>query len=89
MKANWDVQIYSSRTRQEGGCEAMERKLRVWAQDEFDVAETAEEFMDHISFPRDKSAATLTIDDRCLTFDGDFSHFDPEVMLKFKPWNKK
>ena len=40
-----------------------------------------------ITFPKDKPAAFLTIDDRCFLFEGAFP--DPRSLLSFKPWNKK
>jgi hypothetical protein len=40
-----------------------------------------------IGFPTKKPAAFLTIDDRCIQFNGRFP--DIETLLAFKPWNKK
>ena len=42
-----------------------------------------------LSFPHQKPAAFLTIDDRAVCFEGDWSDFEPADLLNFKPWNKK
>jgi hypothetical protein len=51
---------------------------------------TAETFVGKLFFPSKKPAAFLTVDDRCIRFEGDFSEpwMDPKVLLDFKPWNK-
>ncbi len=72
------VNIYSSRTRQEGGLDAM----KDWCREYF-----GQELTDQLLFPEQKPAAFLTIDDRCVCFNGSFP--DPHDLLKFKPWNKR
>lgn len=42
-----------------------------------------------IEFPWFKPSAFITIDDRALTFTGDWSDFTPTKLKAFKPWNKK
>ncbi|MFW6024058.1 MAG: hypothetical protein ACOC8P_00385 [Dichotomicrobium sp.] len=44
-----------------------------------------------IEFAAEKPAAFLTIDDRCIRFDGDWSdeRFSPEAMLAYKPWTQR
>ena len=52
--------------------------------DDGDVA-----FMGNIRFPTQKPAAFLTIDDRAVCFEGDWSALDPAMLAAFKPWNKR
>lgn len=90
----FDVQIFSSRSHQEGGREAMigwlvenglpKGALEAVFEDDpmgYDLWES------RIKFPREKPPAMVGIDDRALTFDGTF----PEIadLLAFEPWNKK
>ena len=85
----WDVQIYSSRTGQAGGIGAMREWLLNFAIHEFSDKDVVDCFMHTISFPEQKPTAFLTIDDRAVCFDGDWSSIDPVELLKFKPWNKR
>jgi hypothetical protein len=77
---HFEVNIYSSRSRQLGGIACMRLYLthRVGLSTK-DVAQ--------LRFPTQKPAAFLTIDDRCIQFEGEFP--DPLSLLEFKPWNKK
>ncbi len=85
------VAIYSSRTRYPGGIEAMSRWLIVRDRIEPDPEGSPDmEALikdELITFPRDKPAAFLTIDDRAFLFEGTFP--DPASLLSFKPWNKR
>jgi len=84
----WDVQIYSSRTKEPGGIEAMKEWLAKHAVMEFPIS-LRERFMETIGFPEQKPPAVLTIDDRAITFEGVWADLDPRALLDFKPWNKR
>lgn len=75
------VMIYSSRSKSWKGRRAMKRWL-------IEHGLEREYITDGIlRFPTKKPAAFLTIDDRAICFDGAFPA--TEVMMEFKPWNKK
>lgn len=86
----FQVHIFSSRTHQEGGVEAMKK----WFQDEFDIWKSCQDvsgleiynICESLHFPDHKPSAKVSIDDRAITFKG----FWPVVgdLLEFKPWNK-
>lgn len=93
---HFEINIYSSRTKEPGAINAMKSWLRKNAFKEFEkdpFRDTAEEcvylFMREIYFPEQKPAAFLTIDDRAVCFDGEWSKLNPEQLLQFKPWNKR
>jgi len=67
------VVVYSSRSSHPGGVEAM----RVWMR-KYGFPE--------VDFETQKPAAFLTIDDRALTFTGDWP--DPAALRAFKPWTR-
>ena len=75
----FELCIYSSRSKDPGGIEAMIE----W----FHRHGLAEEVLELLSFPTQKPAAWLTIDDRAFCFEGEFP--SARFMLEFKPWNKK
>lgn len=87
------VHIYSSRSHQAGGIDAMMDWIATWER-----AWTAEQIaagrptprtslLLAITWPTEKPAAFLTIDDRALTFDGTWPAI--ETLRAFKPWNKR
>lgn len=47
------------------------------------------DILSQIQWPTTKPPAFLSIDDRGLQFNGDWSKFVPAELIKFKPWNKK
>jgi hypothetical protein len=76
---DFDVCIFSSRSRYFGAISAMKRWL---LQNGLQPGE-----LEAIRFPRLKPPAFLIIDDRCLTFSGNFPSI--QQMLQFKSWNKQ
>jgi hypothetical protein len=79
----FEVMIYSSRSKTQAGRDAMENWLTEQCMDA-DMDDEPE-----ITFAHEKPAAFLTIDDRAIQFDGDWSKLDPEALRAFKPWNKR
>ena len=71
-----EICIYSSRSRQSGGIDAMKRWLLKYGLEQ--------EVLDSIGFPTQKPAAFLTIDDRCFCFKGHFPSI--EYIKSFKSW---
>lgn len=94
---HFDVQIYSSRSGQPGGIQAMQDWLNYHVADFFDCTfagapsdmDKTADVLAAITFPTSKPAAFITIDDRALCFTGDWFDFHPQDLLEFKPWNKR
>lgn len=90
----FNVQIYSSRSKTEAGRDAMQAWMRNWSLKEWGGNNLHPMCWEAgpvypITFAHEKPAAFLTIDDRAITFDGDWSVLEPADMLNFKPWNKR
>ena len=81
--ADFDICIFSSRSRYIGGRWAMKN----WLGEEFEKAGYYWQLIQLIRFPLFKPPAFLHIDDRAFVFKGLFPSTDK--MLSFKPWNKK
>lgn len=85
------VAIYSSRSNQRGGIETMKTWLYHYYFCDLGDPLFAQQIVNTINWPTEKPAAFITIDDRALTFNGDWS--SPEYQLAalqaFKPWNKR
>lgn len=75
---DFDVCIFSSRSRYWGGRSAMKRWLVKWG--------FPKDKLENIRFPLMKPPAFLLIDDRAWTFMGTFPTV--QQMKSFQPWNK-
>lgn len=82
----FDVQIYSSRSKETFGVPAMCEWIQKHLAAEYGTTE-AVATMKKLSFPTQKPAAFLTIDDRAFLFQGTFPSV--EFINNFKPWNKQ
>jgi hypothetical protein len=80
------VAVYSSRSQQPGGIPAMQAWLAGWARREL-PAEADLSFLDEIIWPTEKPAAFLTLDDRAVTFTGQWP--SPESLRAFRPWHQQ
>ena len=78
------VAIYSSRSGQPGGIEAMQAWLHDRVTNHWDVEG---EWLAEIEWPTEKPPALVTIDDRAVTFTGQWPSV--QSLLEFKPWNKR
>jgi hypothetical protein len=85
----WDIHIYSSRSKEEAGRQAMADWMRYYAEKEWEDSSFAKMFASAFTFDHEKPAAFLTIDDRCVCFEGDWSELDACELTQFKPWNKR
>jgi FMN phosphatase YigB (HAD superfamily) len=90
----FDVQIYSSRSKEESGRHAMRYWMQMHAAEEFGHDHPMSRAEDQhaaypITFAHEKPPAFLTIDDRAICFTGDWDALDPEQLLEFKPWYQR
>lgn len=102
LDAGFDVAIHSSRSKNILGRWAMKSWLgreiaahwqeggRVPSDAEVECWGDAKGIYRKFSWPWFKPAAMMTIDDRALTFNGDWSDsaYSAEAIRAFKPWNK-
>jgi hypothetical protein len=82
---HFSLVVYSSRSSNPEGREEMMRWLDVQVRKQFpnDIPEL------HLEFAHEKPPAFLTIDDRAVTFNGDWSVLSVEFLKNFKPWTFK
>jgi hypothetical protein len=85
---DFKVAIYSSRSGQDGGVSAMATWLIEHMVEHFggDRAR-ASAVVALIDFPTEKPPALVTLDDRAVTFTGNWPGLDE--LLAFQPWNKR
>lgn len=82
----FEIHIFSSRSNQPGGIEAMAK----WFEDYYIdwYMRPGNEFRElSLKFPISKPPAFLTIDDRTITFTGQWPNI--EELKNFQPWYKK
>lgn len=79
---DFEIHIFSSRSNQAGGIEAM----RNWFVEHAEGSH-AMECVNHLQFPTEKPPAFLGIDDRVLTFNGTWPSV--EEMKNFKTWTNR
>lgn len=75
----FDVQIYSSRSHQPGGVNAMQEWLLKYSDDGA--------LIEAIGWPDHKPSALVTLDDRAIQFNGTWPGLSE--LREFQPWNKR
>jgi hypothetical protein len=85
---DFTVAIYSARSNQHMGVEAMQFWLKCQFYKLVDEPD-ADPVLAQIQWPKEKPPALVTIDDRALTFSGNWAEYDCAELLAFKPWNKR
>lgn len=92
----YEIKIYSSRSHQDGGIIAMNNWMRYWLRRELPL-EKANYVYNILNknyggqlegFPTSKPSAYVSVDDRALTFNGDWKEIARKIE-NFQPWNKK
>lgn len=81
------VHVYSSRSHQAGGIDAMRGWLHMHLALELEDYARAKQVLNQIEWPQEKPPALVTIDDRAITFDGTWPSLDD--IASFTPWNKR
>jgi hypothetical protein len=90
---HFEVHIFSSRSCQQGGIDAMQDWLvrweKEWIREQREIGRSTPRtsLLPNIQWPIDKPAAFLTIDDRAITFTGVWPTM--QALQSFKPWNKR
>ena len=87
---HFEIHIFSTRSLQDGGVEAMRQWFDEWLwkwYDEHCKGEVIGPALLPLHFPVEKPPALVTLDDRTLTFAGVFPAV--EILRNFKPWNRK
>lgn len=91
----FELAVYSSRSKEPGGIDAMDFWLWTHLRNHAaaqgmkntEAKQWARDTISRLTFPTQKPAASMTIDDRAFRFEGLFP--TAEWMLAFKPWNKR
>lgn len=85
---HFTVAIYSSRSGQRGGIKAMKAWLQKHMREAMGPDRTrCDDVLAEIQWPKEKPPATVSLDDRAITFEGTWPSM---VHLKaFQPWNRR
>lgn len=92
-KEVFSIHIYSARSHQPGGIEAMKQWFEAYYNDWMFKQHpsmplsTQYPCPEYLVFDTVKVGALIGLDDRVLTFDGTWP--DPVELLNFRPWNKR
>jgi hypothetical protein len=89
-REHFELVVYSSRSKTEAGIAAMRERLHAWIEAAYAKNTGLAVSISDFTFASEKPPAWLTIDDRALCFNGNWSdpNFSVEAMRSFKPWNK-
>lgn len=87
VKQHFRLVIYSSRSKTKLGI----AEIKNWLEDQIHNAYENPKpiHVGDFEFAHEKPAAFLTIDDRAITFNGDWSVLDVEFLRNFKPWTQR
>lgn len=88
---HFTVMVYSSRSKSLSGRRAMKRYFRKHfaVPLTFSPDHDGDFLHEEVRFPFFKPPALITIDDRALTFSGNWADYSPDKLFSFKPWNKR
>ncbi len=78
LTPQFDVRIFSARCNDTAGIAAMIEWFRKWG--------LPDAILSQLKFEAGKPSAFLVIDDRAVTFDGNFDNLSPGALAHFKPW---
>jgi hypothetical protein len=78
---HFDIHVYSARSETYSGRMAMKEYIKTHSGQDSTLSV-------RVTFTDKKPKGFITIDDRCIRFDGDWTdpQFDPQTVLKFTPW---
>lgn len=79
--------VYSSRSRTPAGLSAMQTWMHRQTQTWRDKGGFG--MIPKFDYAYEKPPAFITIDDRAVRFNGDWSELEPTELIKFKTWNHK
>jgi hypothetical protein len=82
----FQVAVYSTRSHQAGGVEAMQKWLEYQLKQHFGPLKAASIYA-QIYWPTEKPPAKVTLDDRAIQFAGVWPSM--QYLVNFKPWNEK